>query len=54
MRELAESMYQFREPFIMDSTASSALLGLEPIPLDRAAAETVHWWRSPVSALLPQ
>ncbi len=53
MRELVETMYQFREPFIMESTASSALLGLEPTPLVRAAAETVAWWRSPASVLLP-
>ncbi|MDO5751731.1 NAD-dependent epimerase/dehydratase family protein [Arthrobacter sp.] len=53
MRELAETSYQFNEPFIMDSTASSALLDLKPTPLVRAAAETVTWWRSPASGPLP-
>ncbi|MGA7206171.1 MAG: NAD-dependent epimerase/dehydratase family protein [Specibacter sp.] len=45
MRELAETLYQFQSPFILDSTASEALLGLSPTPLDVAAAETVRWWR---------
>ena len=44
-RELAEMNYQFTKPFVMDSSASEALLGLEPTPLDQAATETVDWWR---------
>lgn len=54
MRELAETLYQFQQPFVMDSAARSALLGLAPTPLNRAAAETVAWWRSPASVPLPQ
>ncbi len=46
MRELAELLYQFQAPFIMDSTASEELLGLAPTPLEAAARETVQWWRS--------
>ncbi|MDI9917844.1 NAD-dependent epimerase/dehydratase family protein [Rhodococcus sp. IEGM 1379] len=45
-RELAEMNYQFTKPFVMDSTASEALLGLEPTPLGQAAGETVDWWRA--------
>jgi len=44
MRELAETMYQFEHPFVMDSTASQAALGLTPTPLHEAAAATVVWW----------
>jgi nucleoside-diphosphate-sugar epimerase len=44
-RELAEMLYQFEEPFVMDSSESEARLGLAPTPLDRAAEETVQWWQ---------
>lgn len=46
MRELGELLYQFARPFVMDSGASQASLGLEPTPLADAAAETVAWWRA--------
>ncbi|WP_269937323.1 NAD-dependent epimerase/dehydratase family protein [Arthrobacter sp. HY1533] len=45
MRELAETLYQFQAPFVMDSAASQEVLGLAPTPLDVAARETVNWWR---------
>jgi nucleoside-diphosphate-sugar epimerase len=48
MRELAEMLYQFERPFVMDSSRSQKLLGLEPTPLAEAAAATVTWWRSAV------
>ena len=44
-RELAETLYQFEHPFVMDSNASEAALGLQPTPLKEAAAATVAWWR---------
>jgi nucleoside-diphosphate-sugar epimerase len=43
-RELAETLYQFEHPFVMDSRASEAALGLQPTPLTQAAAATVAWW----------
>jgi len=46
MRELAELLYQFEKPFIMDSAESQRLLGLEPTPLQQAAAATVAWWKA--------
>jgi nucleoside-diphosphate-sugar epimerase len=46
LRELTETLYQFDKPFIMDSAASQAALGLRPTPLAEAAAATVAWWRS--------
>lgn len=45
MRELTETAYQLREPFVMDSAASEELLHLAPTALDIAAKETVNWWR---------
>lgn len=44
MRELAELLYQFEQPFVMDSAASEAAFGLVPTPLPEAAAATVAWW----------
>lgn len=45
-RELAETAYQFTAPFVVDSSASEALLGLAPTPLEVGARETVRWWRA--------
>jgi nucleoside-diphosphate-sugar epimerase len=45
-QELAEMLYQFELPFVMDSRASEAGLGLHPTPLPEAAAATVAWWRA--------
>ncbi|WP_082699467.1 NAD-dependent epimerase/dehydratase family protein [Arthrobacter sp. EPSL27] len=46
-RELAETLYQFERPFVLDSRASEAALGLTPTPLSEAAAATVAWWGGP-------
>ncbi|MFK0002237.1 NAD-dependent epimerase/dehydratase family protein [Paenarthrobacter sp. NPDC090522] len=46
MRELAEMLYQFERPFVMDSSESQKLLGLDPTPLPDAAAATVAWWQA--------
>ncbi|GAA4024432.1 NAD-dependent epimerase/dehydratase family protein [Arthrobacter methylotrophus] len=51
MRELAEMLYQFERPFIMDSTASQAMLELEPTPFADAMAATVAWWRDQEAAV---
>lgn len=50
MRELAEMLYQFENPFVMDSTHSEALLGLRPTPLQDGAAATVSWWQGQEAA----
>ncbi|MDQ0662618.1 nucleoside-diphosphate-sugar epimerase [Arthrobacter ulcerisalmonis] len=44
-RELAEMLYQFERPFVMDSALSESTLGISPTPLNEAAAATVDWWR---------
>lgn len=46
MRELAEMLYQFQQPFVMDSTASQKILHLSPTPLNLAATATIRWWRN--------
>lgn len=46
MRELAETAYMFSDPFVLDSSASEALLGLAPTPIEVGAKETVAWWRA--------
>ncbi|MEA5456452.1 NAD-dependent epimerase/dehydratase family protein [Sinomonas sp. JGH33] len=46
MRSVAEMLYQFERPFVMDSADTQKRLGIEPTPLPAAAAETVDWWRS--------
>ncbi|MFR9776326.1 NAD-dependent epimerase/dehydratase family protein [Micromonospora sp. MS34] len=40
-RELRETAYQFDRPFVMDSTAATAALGIEPTPLGESLARTV-------------
>ena len=45
MRELVEMLYEFTQPFIVDSTKASEQLGLEPTPLDQALRETIDWFR---------
>ncbi|MFI7281665.1 NAD-dependent epimerase/dehydratase family protein [Micromonospora chersina] len=40
-RELRETAYQFDRPYVLDSTAATATLGVEPTPLDRVVKETV-------------
>jgi len=45
MEELAEMLYQFTAPFVMDSAYTERTLGLAPTPLDEAAVATVAWWR---------
>lgn len=52
MRELAEMLYQFERPFVMDSSHSEDLLGLRPTPLPEASAATVAWWRGRADARL--
>jgi nucleoside-diphosphate-sugar epimerase len=52
MREMAETAYMFDAPFVLDSRASEARLGLTPTPLADGIARTVAWWRAqePVAA----
>src|SRR6516162_4265282 len=40
MRELRETEYQFRDDFVMDSSAAQATFGLEPTPWEKIVAVT--------------
>lgn len=42
MRELRETEYQFRDGFIMDSSAAQATFGLKPTPWEEIVAATVR------------
>ncbi|HTJ72922.1 MAG TPA: NAD-dependent epimerase/dehydratase family protein [Actinospica sp.] len=41
VRELRETQYQFRAPFVIDSSAAAKEFGIEPHPLDDAIAEMI-------------
>ncbi|MBO0843313.1 MAG: NAD-dependent epimerase/dehydratase family protein [Nocardioides sp.] len=45
-REIAEMAYQFDKPFVLDSAASEARLGLSPTPMEVGAKATVEWWQA--------
>ncbi|MEZ0072157.1 NAD-dependent epimerase/dehydratase family protein [Planotetraspora sp. GP83] len=46
IRELRETRYQFDRPFVLDSSASEAALGLTPTPLDDALKAVIAEWRT--------
>jgi hypothetical protein len=41
MRELRETEYQFRDDFVMDSSAAQETFGLKPTPWEEIVAATV-------------
>ncbi|MEV4630983.1 NAD-dependent epimerase/dehydratase family protein [Micromonospora sp. NPDC049523] len=41
VREMREVLYQFQRPFVLDSTAATALFGIAPTPLDDTLTETI-------------
>jgi nucleoside-diphosphate-sugar epimerase len=43
MRELAEMAYQWEEPFVVDDSRFRARFHLEPVDVERAAAQTARW-----------
>jgi nucleoside-diphosphate-sugar epimerase len=44
--ELAEMMYLFEEPFVVDNAKFTAAFGDPATPLDEAVRNTVEWYRS--------
>jgi len=46
LRELAETCYQFGEPFILDTSKYEAAFGAAGTPLADAVAATVAWYRT--------
>lgn len=47
IRELDEMLYEFTQPFIVDSTKTEMRLGIPPTPIGEALASTVAWFRAP-------
>lgn len=45
MREIYASSYQFTEPFVIDATETSHLLGVEETPWHEALTTTAEWYR---------
>jgi nucleoside-diphosphate-sugar epimerase len=46
LRELAETYYQFAEPFVLDTTKYQATFGAAGTPLADAIAATLAWYRT--------
>ena len=46
LRELAETHYQFDEPFVLDTTKYESVFGPAGTPLADAIAATVAWYRT--------
>ena len=40
-KESRETQYQFRRPFVLDSSQAETAFGIEPVPTDEALAETI-------------
>jgi nucleoside-diphosphate-sugar epimerase len=45
LKEMGETRYQFDRPFVLDSSASQAVLHLAPTPMEDALKATIAWWR---------
>ena len=46
IREVIEMLYEFEQPFVVDSSKAEQRLGLSPTPLDEALATTIAWFRA--------
>ena len=46
VRELKEMLYEFEEPFVVDSTRFESTFGVHATPLDEAIPVTVEWFRT--------
>ncbi len=49
LRELAETYYQFDEPFVLDTSKYETAFGMPGTPLPAAIAATVDWYRTRLS-----
>lgn len=45
-RETVEMLYEFEQPFVLDSTRFTAAFGLQPTPPADAIARTLAWYRA--------
>ncbi|MGF6975560.1 nucleoside-diphosphate-sugar epimerase [Paraburkholderia sp. JPY465] len=46
LREMRATRYQFAQPFILDSTASTQVFGLAPMPIEEALRDTARMLRA--------
>jgi nucleoside-diphosphate-sugar epimerase len=46
IREMGEMMYEFTNPFIVDSSKSDRALGLSATPISEGLARTIAWFRT--------
>ena len=44
-----EMLYQYEQPFVVDSSRSERVLGLRPTPAEQGLAATVDWYRAMVA-----
>jgi nucleoside-diphosphate-sugar epimerase len=45
VREMGEMMYEFTNPFIVDSSKSDRVLGLSATPISEGLARTIAWYQ---------
>lgn len=50
LREMKEILYQFEAPFVIDTSETTEVFGLEPTPIDETIALTLDHYRVPVAA----
>jgi len=48
IREVAEMVYQFEEPFVVDGSKYTQTFGNQATPLPAAIQATVAWWRQSI------
>ncbi len=46
VREVVEMLYEFEQPFVVDSSRFETTFGVTPTPLDEAIAETADAYRA--------
>ena len=46
VREIKEVLFEFEEPFVVDSSAFESAFGGHATPLDEAIPATVAWFRA--------
>jgi nucleoside-diphosphate-sugar epimerase len=44
-REVGEMLYEFTEPFVVDSSRIEGAFGLSPTPIAEGMQRTIAWWR---------
>jgi nucleoside-diphosphate-sugar epimerase len=44
-REIVEMLYEFQQPFVVDSSKAEQRLGRAPTPLEQSLAATIAWFR---------